>query len=419
MFRKNALNKNKNDAFGEVIVVPKASFIISSILLTAIVASILIFISINSYEKKERVFGYLVPDKGLVKVTTPRDGFVKKVFFNNGEPIAKGEIIAVIQSQITDVLGITQSDGLVAEYAKQIVYLEQKLEQKKNTSLVDNKRLIFSISSGMQEIEILQKQLAIELEKLTLAKEEYSLIQGIGDKNYLTSSEINRSHQTKLSIEAATEQIYLQILRQESAIERDRLLIEQMEYTFSAYKLDYEQALSELNQKITQTKNNGLYTIESPVDGIISSWQAMEGNSVRSGMPLAVIIPKNAVLEAKLIVSSRAIGFIKVGQKVRLKYDAFPYQRYGSFDGSITRMTQNSLSASELSQTIGISNAKLNNTESSYLVNATLSNLFIAKNGKKIGLQAGMSFRAEIITEEQTLLRWLFDPLFTITRSKA
>ena len=59
------------------------------------------------------------------------------------------------------------------------------------------------------------------------------------------------------------------------------------------------------------------------------------------------ILPTGSLLQAELFVPTRAVGFVRSGQQVRILYDAFPYQRFGSYGGRIIALTRTILTPTD------------------------------------------------------------------------
>ena len=118
------------------------------------------------------------------------------------------------------------------------------------------------------------------------------------------------------------------------------------------------------------------------------------------------IVPAGAKLRAELAVPSAAIGFVKQGQQVRLAIDAFPYQRFGTVAGKVQTVAASAVNAQGPSgSTIAV-----------YPVTVMLDTASITAYGRNESLVSGMSLTARIITEKQSLLQWLFEPLFAVRR---
>ena len=118
-------------------------------------------------------------------------------------------------------------------------------------------------------------------------------------------------------------------------------------------------------------------------------------------------MPTHSELQAELLVPARAIGFVEVGQPVRILYDAFPYQHFGTHRGKIVSISQTLINAANAAGPIAFN-------QPAYRVVASLESLRIQANGKSVPLQPDMLLRADIILERRTLLSWLLQPLRSV-----
>lgn len=118
------------------------------------------------------------------------------------------------------------------------------------------------------------------------------------------------------------------------------------------------------------------------------------------------IVPKQARLRADLYVPTRASGFLKKGQVVRFAVDAFPYQQFGTLEGSIEEISSVPLPLKTES----------GSTEAVYLVTASILRPEISAFGERRRLVPGMILSARIVTRKQSLLVWLLEPLFSVSR---
>ena len=119
------------------------------------------------------------------------------------------------------------------------------------------------------------------------------------------------------------------------------------------------------------------------------------------------IIPSGSILQAELFVPTRAIGFVQPGQKVRILYEAFPYQQFGTYGGRVNEISRTVLTKSDTSGPIELK-------EPAYRVTAALDRPDVDAYGKSIPLQADMLLRADIILEKRSLMTWILDPLLSV-----
>lgn len=91
---------------------------------------------------------------------------------------------------------------------------------------------------------------------------------------------------------------------------------------------EIDRNLATLTQENSEAAARDRYAITAPADGIVTNLLAEVGQSV-GNQPLATLLPAGAKLEAQLFLTSRAVGFVEPGQSVRLRYQAYPYQKFG------------------------------------------------------------------------------------------
>ena len=145
-------------------------------------------------------------------------------------------------------------------------------------------------------------------------------------------------------------------------------------------------------------------TILAPVSGTVSALQAILGASVGAQQTLLSLLPEGSSLEAHLFVPTRAIGFIEVGQEVRLLYDAFDYRRYGVQLGTVKEVSSAILTPSETLE-------RIQRNEPTYMIRVDLEQQKFHTQDKTFDLHAGMMLRADVVLETRSLGSWLLNPL--------
>ncbi|WP_345890935.1 MULTISPECIES: HlyD family efflux transporter periplasmic adaptor subunit [Vibrio] len=78
-----------------------------------------------------------------------------------------------------------------------------------------------------------------------------------------------------------------------------------------------------------------MYT-EASKQGTVTAIQAKVGSQVSPSTPILSIIPTNSPLELELLLPTRSAGFVQQGDTVNIRFDAFPYQKFGLMTGAIT-----------------------------------------------------------------------------------
>ena len=122
------------------------------------------------------------------------------------------------------------------------------------------------------------------------------------------------------------------------------------------------------------------------------------------------MLPKDARLEAELLVPSRAIGFIEPGDTVLLRYQAYPYQKFGHQSGTVKRISRSALNQTELQTLLG----SAAQTEPLYRVTVSLAKQAIIAYGQTEPLRPRMALEADVLGERRRLIEWVFEPLYSL-----
>ncbi len=162
-----------------------------------------------------------------------------------------------------------------------------------------------------------------------------------------------------------------------------------------------------LEDRLTTISSERGYDINSPIEGKVSTIIAKRGQKIDLSTPLLTILPKDSALQAELFLPSRSIGFTEIGQTVLMRYEAFPYQRYGLASGKIAEISKSVINPLEVRLAVGVK-------EPVYRVKVKLDKQSIQANGKTIFLQSGMQLSADILLEKRSLFEWLLEPIYSL-----
>jgi membrane fusion protein len=240
-----------------------------------------------------------------------------------------------------------------------------------------------------------------------------------GQLLYLISTEQETLSDKSLSVqhvELLEKQIEVQknrVTSFEQNIERYKKLLKQNFISEENYQKHYDEYLTaklelqRLENSLTQAKGETDYAIKAPSSGIVSALIADKGSRVTENKPLAALIPQDSQLQGQLFVPSHAIGFIKPGQKVLLKYRAYPYQRFGLYESTVIGIDKSILLPQDISLPIALD-------EPFYRVTVKLTKQTVTVYGKPYSLTAGMLLDAAILGEKRNLWQWIMDPVYSL-----
>jgi membrane fusion protein len=154
-------------------------------------------------------------------------------------------------------------------------------------------------------------------------------------------------------------------------------------------------------------KQNGSYVIRSPINGLISSVIYQEGQYTNLAKPLVKILPDKADLVAELFIPVKKAGFLTKENKVIIRYDAYPYEHFGSYQAFIKDISLSILTDEEEEKPIRIG-------QPYYKVTAQLEKQFVTLYGEEKRIQHGMTLSAVIVGSKRKIWQWILDPLYIL-----
>ena len=102
---------------------------------------------------------------------------------------------------------------------------------------------------------------------------------------------------------------------------------------------DLHRQINEIDRALADTEARRVSHVMASGGGQVTGIVARPGAMVRAGEPLLTIAPKTGELVAHLFAPSEAIGFVREGARVRVRYRAYPYQKFGQYPGTVAAIT--------------------------------------------------------------------------------
>jgi membrane fusion protein len=407
LFRQEAIDfLHQRHSWGEVVSLQPISSTILSWTLAGLVAFILVFISIAQYARKETVAGYLTPTFGTAKIFVPQQGIVKQVQVNEGQDVAEGEpLLTIVTSQIT-ANGDDVNATVLAVLTQQRDVVERQIAAEERRTASEHDRLASTIKGVEGETAQLEDQRTIQNERLQLSESFVSTGATLVAKGALPAIELKRREQAALEQRQHLASLDQQITVRRTQLADARHTLEQLPTVAAERVRVLRGDLSWIEQRIAEVDGRRAYVIKAPTSGRVSTLQASIGQVADPRHMQLEIIPLDSPLQAQLFFPTRAFGFVRPGQQVRILYDAFPYQKFGTYRGSVTNVSQTILTGNDATGPITLK-------EPAYRVTVAPERPDIDAYGLKMPLQPGMLLKADVILEQRSLMRWLLDPVLS------
>lgn len=416
LFRAEVLDDKRERWLGTVLFEPRLSPMLGLLAAFLIIVAIVVFAFVGTYTKKTRVTGWLVPSTGLVRVSSPTSGIITRLDVQQGQTVQQGDPLLVVSADVRSELNGSSAEGTVRSLneRKESLFSERRLQQmlldEKITALQANIRnLEDQLRAMTSEIDLQNQQIA--LGRKTLQEQERLLAQ-----NLITSVRLAQAREQQLSRTAYLERLLQSSAQLQGRINDAQATLRQLpiEHTSHVSRIDRE--ISDIDRQIADTETRRGTLLTAPQSGVISLLQASPSSNVQPGVPLVSIVPQYADLQAHFYIPASAVGLLKPGQEVMMRYEAFPYQRYGLYKGDIRSISLSAVNPSEIPPELAVVAQGVSAGDPVYRVIVNLGSQEIITETDRFSLYAGLTVEADVVVDRRPVYRWLFDPVLSRLR---
>jgi membrane fusion protein len=404
LFRKEALEAKGQRLWGEVLIIQPPSFFVFTIVFAVFVSLIIALLFWGTYARKETVTGYLVPDTGLVKIYARGNGTVVEQLVEEGQIVVKGDKLADVSTlrAAQDISDIDQK--IINSLNDETQSVTDKLATQQLLYQIEQAKYIAQIEAIKQQSQQLDEQQQTFAERMKLSDQHMQNIDKLLKKGNISSAEHEKSYEVHLALKLGFNDIKRQLTQSINQLKLLKFEQQSAPMRQNNQMTDLQSKRAELNRQILEIEGRRSFSLHAPIDGAVTALQIKKGKTININDTLMAILPEGASFEAQLFVPTRAVGFIKVGQQVSIRYTAFPYQRYGVYTGKVSQVAGVILSPDELPVPVPLK-------EPVYRITVTLDSQSVQAYGQNLPLQAGMLLEADIILDQLSLIDWLLDPL--------
>ena len=373
-------------------------------------ASIGILLVLGSYTRRATVIGQLVPTRGMATVLAPATGVVARMDTAEGGKVQAGHTLAVIVSPRATVASGDTHTALVAGLQQRATSLQAGQSAQHQLYAAQGAGLQAQLATARAELAQIQAQTSTRREQARIAQETLQRLRQLQGDKFVSTLQVKQQEAAALEQHAAVQALQQQATNARRGIAQLQQALQELPGQRQASDADYQRNRALLAQEQVETDARGALAVTAPVTGIIATQIAKPGQAVQAGQPLLSVLPGDGKLEAELLVPSRAIGFINPGDHVLLRYQAYPYQKFGHQLGKVARISRSALSPNELGALMG----GAQNSEPFYRVTVALAKQALTAYGKPELLKPGMLLEADVLGEKRRLIEWVFEPLYSL-----
>lgn len=409
LFRPEALEAQSQPWLGRVqLVRPLSLTLVTTGVVLALVA-VAAFLSLAHYTRRATAPGVLVPDLGLIRLVPAAAGTVLERRVAEGQAVQAGDVLFVLaleRSQLAEA-GEAQVRRSLDERGRSLV---EAARQQQALAGARRAALDRRLAALEREVAQIDSEAALQRQRLVLAEQALTRLRSLQAEQFISQAQVQAKHEEVLGLRAAEQAL----VRQRATLERERAELDGERQTLPLLAGSavggIERDLAQLARESAEQQGERRLVVRAPQAGTVSAVLAETGQSVSPSSALASLVPAGARLQAHLYAPSSAVGFVRPQMPVQLRFEAFPFQRFGHWPARVVEVSRVPLAPSELAALALPATGGAAATAGEPLFRITVA-LEARPDAEPVPLSAGMRLAADVLLERRRLVEWLFEPL--------
>jgi membrane fusion protein len=410
LFRQKALEAKRDAVIGRVQVTQPLRAKTVGVVGVLLLGLSLIYAVLGHYTRRVNATGVLLPRDGLLDLSSSVAGIVATNAVKEGQRVENGQLLFVIDREANSVAGPTVR-RVIESLRQQKAILQQQRELRKTTARLEKEALQAQILNEQAQHAELAQHIAANEVSLKRLRDKNDQLADAARMHVVSDASFqyfNNAYLELLGRQGGDKQNYLQIEGRLVRAKTDLAAID--DRTLQSVN-EIDQNILTIERQIADNEARLSLHVLAPADGVVTALRVHVGQAVESNTTLATLLPNSGLMEANLFVDSSAIGFLRKGAPVLLRYAAFPFQKFGLYKGKVMEMT-----VAPVTQGTGAPRTA-SQKDSLYRITVAPELPYVLADGEQHRLEAGMQIQATISLDRRHLYEWMFEPFYQIQKS--
>lgn len=378
-------------------------------LVGVVLLSLVLGLWFGRFARTEPVRGTVAATGGFARLDAPRNGEIVAIYVKQGDHVMPGQRIYALKSGAASSGGETAVAAQLRGYQRvadtekeHIARIDRFLEQAKaQQSAIDSEQAILLRELKSQEAGL---EKAVADNQQVVQRIAGYLKQGFATRDWFETRQRTLFDYQKMLSDLKMRRTEVERER----IERQRAY-QQMVSDKAVERIGAQTQIITMQNQIADAKTISDLEVQSQTGGTVVAVAGRPGDSVTQGQFVVGIGDVSAKPLIVVSAPTRAIGLTKVGQRVILKYDAFPFKTFGIYHGTITYISSAAVQGVKASDD-GMDPRPVE-LQSTYRIEIRPDQDYVTAYGEKYPLKLGSTLSADIVVERRRLIDWVLDPI--------
>lgn len=417
MFRQEAIDNQKMKWRGRALLLPGIPFWVTALLCLLFIITFLTFVIAVNYTRRVNVTGEISTYPRMANAYSGVQGVVVKEFVTEGQVIKTGTPIYQIDVSKSTRSGVVSDNQRrdIDDQLERITQIIGRLDSSKKDTveMLEKQKAQYTVAFQRSTDILRRAEEGLRIMKENMENYRQYQTKGLINKDQLTNQVALYYQQQNnlLGLTGQNEQNSLQITALESQIHTQA-----SEFDNQIYQMELQRY--ELQKERLNIDAGGTIIVRALVDGRIDSLSVTVGQMVNVGDSLLQVIPP-CIDHYSLVlwVPNDAIPYISSGDRVNIRYEAFPSQKFGQFAGTVSVISRAPASPQEMLTYQGAPKPALTSAVPYYKVIVRPEKQTIMYNGKRLNLENGMKAESTLFLEKRKIYQWMLSPFYDMKHS--
>ncbi|WEF31570.1 HlyD family secretion protein [Pseudoduganella chitinolytica] len=381
----------------------------------------------GSVTSKARVAGVTVPAGGSIGIAAPSAGVLVASFVPEGRFVRAGQPLFELSTERQS--GAGEVSAIVSE---QLAVRQNSLDTERRLRVAQTSERQQALQERLESLKAeagqVDAELALAQRRYQLAErgvKQYEALQGSG---YVSSAQMQQKQEDLLDLAGRINNIERNTIQLRASRRNVEAELRALDMALAGELTQLERARSSLAQEAAENRSRKSVIVSARASGVLTTLTSRVGQAVTAGHVLGTVIPSASEqagmgeMEVQLYAPSRTAGFVAPGQEVLIRYQAFPYQKFGLQRGRVSDVSATPFAPAELPPSLAstiLSNAQqhingFNSSEALYRIRVKLARQSIDTYGKEQPLRPGMTLEADLVQDRRRIWEWIAEPLLAV-----
>jgi len=418
LFRKEVNEHQQNHWAGKALLLAGWPVWVVTSLTALFLIALLSFLIFSNYTRRINVSGEVITQPHSINLFSPEQGVVTNLMVETGKTVKKGQPLYQIDvSRVTQAGNVsTTTLSAINKQRDQIDTIINQLQNNKRTTL-DN--LQQQLEQYEKAHKVSQDMVASAQQGLDAMKQSMQNYGAYQRKGLINTDQLNNQRYLFYQQQTSFQSLNTQSIQESLQITNLRSELVTRAADFDNQISQYGVQRNDLARQQAEADAKRSMLITAPTDGKISSLSVTPGQMVNAGDSLAQLVPaKNSPFFLVAWLPNESVPYVKPGEEITIRYEAYPFEKYGQFPGRVESVSSAPVSEQELNS-YSSAPKNPNGTVSGpyYKVIVSLDKSQLNWHGETLNLSSGMKAESTMFLEKRPLYQWMLSPYYSMKKS--